>query len=413
MDTYKVAFSVIKNVVNKELDLKNSLKKESKDATRGESIEISQISGIFFRNYFLIAHLADILNFKKNSDEMIQLGLLYVNNAFRKKVDQNKMFNDFLMYIIQKKHQLSKDEIFYIKDVISRKRTFDFFDVKKGTLKYYSLRFNKPEWLIKLLCKQYGKKEGLSIVYEISAMPQQFVSVNYSKAFSPTMAFKKIDADLYEYTNPTSIRKEESFHDGQIYLTQLGYIEAFSSFDLSNSNLTCYLGDFNNIALDFFKKFVGRNNTLNFVSKDNKLTYKIFDEIKSNKLKETHFYEGNESTLIALLAKKQDLILYSPKCSNFELFRRNPEYGVYFNVDDLDKIINSIKDGLNEVVKYLEVDGTLLYLVPTINLKETHNLINEFIEKNKESFVLDKEKIYLPNKEGNSLLYYAKIRRVK
>lgn len=413
MDTYNVAFKVIKHVVDNEFDLKDSIRKETKEATRGETIEVSQISGIFFRNYYLISHLSEILNFKKNSDEMIELGLLYVNNAFRKKIDQNKMFNDFLMFIIQKKHQLKKEEIFYIKDVISKKRTFDFFDVRKGTLRYYSLRFNKPEWLIKMLSKQYGKKDGLAIIYEISAMPQQFVSVNYQKSFSPTMAFKKISDDLYEYTNPTSIRKEDSFHDGKIYLTQLANLEVLKNLSYENSNLTCFISEFNNIALDFFKKFVNKGNILNFVSNNRKQVYKIFDEIKSNNLNETHFYEANEDGLEASLSTKQDLILYSPKSSNFELFRRNPEYGVYFKIDSLDEIISSIKNGLINITKFLEVNGLLLYVVPTINLKETRNLIAEFVEKNKDEFLLEEEKMFLPNKEGNSLLYFARIRKIK
>ncbi len=413
MDTYSVAFKVIKHVIDNEFDLKDSIRKETKEATRGETIEVSQISGIFFRNYYLISHLSEILNFKKNSDEMIELGLLYVNNAFRKKIDQNKMFNDFLMFIIQKKHQLKKEEIFYIKDVISKKRTFDFFDVRKGTLRYYSLRFNKPEWLIKMLSKQYGKKDGLAIIYEISAMPQQFVSVNYQKSFSPTMAFKKISDDLYEYTNPTSIRKEDSFHDGKIYLTQLANLEVLKNLSYENSNLTCFISEFNNIALDFFKKFVNKGNILNFVSNNRKQVYKIFDEIKSNNLNETHFYEANEDGLEASLSTKQDLILYSPKSSNFELFRRNPEYGVYFKIDSLDEIISSIKNGLINITKFLEVNGLLLYVVPTINLKETRNLIAEFVEKNKDEFLLEEEKMFLPNKEGNSLLYFARIRKIK
>ncbi len=412
MDVYKVAFQVIKNVIDKEFDLKNSLKKETKEATRGESIEISQIAGVFFRNFFTIKHLAEILNFK-DEEEIIHLGLLYVNNAFRKKVDPNKMFNDFLMFIIQKKHQLSKDEIFYIKDVISKKRSFDFFDIKKGTLKFYSLRFNKPEWLIKLITKQFGKKDGLAIIYEMSAMPQQFVRVSYAKSFTPTMAFKRINDDTYEYTNPTSIRKEDAFHDGKIYLTQLAIFGIFSSIDFQNSNLTCYLGESNTIALDFFKKFVDKNNTLNFVSKNNRLTYKVFDEIKSHKLNETHFFETEETGLMSVLSTKQDLILYVPKSSNFELFRRNPEYGVYFDIDSLDKIISEMRSGLKEISSYLEVNGTLFYVVPTINQKETRNIVSEFIENNNGNFALEEEKMFLPNKEGNSILYFAKIRRVK
>ena len=122
MDSYYISTKLIKNVCFGLCDFQTSLKKETKDCSRNEQIEIAHISGLFFRNYFLINHLANILNFKKNSDEFIFLGLLYVNNAFIKKVDKNKMFNDFLQMIIKKQYTLSREEIYYIKEVINTKR---------------------------------------------------------------------------------------------------------------------------------------------------------------------------------------------------------------------------------------------------------------------------------------------------
>lgn len=411
MDTHTVAFNVIKNVITSKYDLKTSLKVETEELTRKESIEVSQICGLFFRNYFLIEHLAESLNFPKNSDEFIELGLLYVNNALRQRVDSNKMFNDFLMKIIQAKYQFSKEQIFFIKEVISKKRTFEFFNIKKGSLKYYSIRFNKPEWFIKLITKQFGRKDGLSILYEISAMPQQFVSVGFNKSFSPTNNYRKISSELYEFTSPTSIRKEDTFYNGNIYLTQLGYQELISKIDANKEEVTCLLNDENTIAYDFLKRFINKENKINFVSNKKDLTEKIFETINSFKEENVKTIFTEENDLSKVLKKKQKIILYSPFSSNFELFRRNPEYGVYFKADVLDKIVSNINLSLNEIIKWLKKDGTLIYMVPTINLNETRYLISKFIEKN--NFDLIEEKLFLPNKEGNSLLYYAIIRRKK
>ena len=413
MNLFVVSTKIIKNVIHGIYNLKDGLKKETVELTRYEALEVSSICGLFFRNYFLIEHLAKFLNFPEKSDEFIFLGLLYVNNAFLKRVDQNKMFNDFLTFIIQRKYQISRDEISFIKNVISVKRTFRFFDVKNGSLEYYSLRFNKPKWLIKMLSRQYGKSDGLRIIYEMSSMPSQYVSTYYLKSFVPSNDFKKMADDLYLYTKDTSIRKEDDFHDKKIYLTQVGYHEVMSKFEYNLGNLTCYLGEENTIAYDFLKKFADTDCELNFISATLERNYKMFDYLKGLKLSNTHFYEASENHLENIFNVKQDFILYSPRSSNFELFRRNPEYGVYFQIEELDFIINDLKSGIRNISKYLEVDGKLLYLVPTINLKETRYLIEEFIEENKEEFELIEEKVYLPNKEENSLLYYAIIRRIK
>lgn len=410
MEKEKIAFNVIKNVIDAKYDLKASLKNETKDLSRSDSLIVSEISGVFFRNYFLINQMAESLDFIKDSDEMIELGLLYINNALLKRIDPNKMFNEFLSFIIQKKHSLKKDQIFFIKEVISKKRTYEFFNIKKGSLTYYSIRFNKPEWLIKLATRQFGKKQALSLLYELSAMPQQFVSISYSKSFAPNKFFNKQCDDLYEYTNPISIRKEEAFYNGNIYLTQIGYKSLINKFDYKNEELTCILNEENTIAYDFLKRFVDKENKINLITSLKKEESKILNNINSYEIKDLKIVEKSEKDYSLNNKEKSNFTLYIPKSSNFELFRRNPEYGVYFKGSNLDTLVSSLKFNLNEVSSTIKKEGMLLYLTPTFYFKETKYLIENFLNEHKD-FELVEEKMYLPNEKENSLFYYALLKR--
>ena len=245
-------------------------------------------------------------------------------------------------------------------------------------------------------------------------MPEQYCSISYLKTFNENQNFKKVDEGLFRYLNDTSVRKEEEVHNKTLYLTQVGYYQAMKEVkNVENGNVTCFLGEYNSIAYDFLNKFADKNNSLNYVAPSFERVFKVFDRLKDYNLSYLHLNEGEESTLIAILKDQQDFILYSPRSSNIELFRKNPEYGVYFQVDEMDKIINSIRNGLNEIFNYLKVDGELLFILPTINLKETKLVIEEFMKKHQEEAEVIKEKMYLPFKEENSLLYYALIRKIK
>ena len=413
MDLYETSTNIIKEVFRNHEPFKNVFKRYTKDLSRYDQLEIARISSLFFRNYFLICHLSKLLNFPKESDEIIKLGLLYVNNAFTHKEDSNAMFTSFLTFIIQKGYVLSKNEITYIREVISKKRNYLFFDIKKGSIGYYSLRFNKPEWLIKLITKQYGRINGLRIVYEISSMPRQFVAVKYMKDFKPNSNYKKINSYFYEFLLDNSIRKEDAYHDGVIYSSQFATQLVLDEVeDYTNSNLTCFIGDEDTICYDFLRKFADKNNKLSFVSSmegENKLFSSIneynFDYVKT--------FTSIEKDINDVIKEEQHFILYAPKSSNFEIFRKEPDYSLYFDSASFDQLIKNQKEGLVSLTKKLAFNGVLLYIVPTLNLNETAYVVKDFIEKNQDSYSLDLQRMYVPTKEENSILYFALIRRIK
>lgn len=404
MEILSTCYEIISEVTNHEYTFRDSYNLVCKDIKGNDKARIASFCGFYFRNYFLIEHLASYLKLKKDGVAFVYLGLLFANNSFLHYLDDNSTFSLFLEKAITEGHSFTKEDLNFIKNVITKKRCSQFFDVKKGTIEYYSIRFNKPGWLIKLLLKQFQSKPGFKLLYEISKMPRQFAKVSYAKKFNPNQNFIKVEGDLYEYLNDTSIRKEDVIHDKTLFITQACVGKILKKIDLNNSNITLFQGYETNLCHEVFKKYI-ENNNINFISDDFKKVYKNFDVLRKYEEKNAHFYEAKEDGLLPILHLKQDLIIYSPDSSNFELFRRNPEYGVYFKPDKIDGYITAIRNGLNEISSFLDDNGKLLFIVPTLNLKETHYLIDRFIENN--PFNIIEEKFFLPNQEENSLMYYA------
>ena len=70
---------------------------------------------------------------------------------------------------------------------------------------------------------------------------------------------------------------------------------------------------------------------------------------------------------------------------------------------------NQMSDlSIKEASKYVKEGGTLVYAVPTLNIKESYNIVRLFLEENKE-FELEKEELIFPYTYQTTGMYYAKI----
>ena len=114
-----------------------------------------------------------------------------------------------------------------------------------------------------------------------------------------------------------------------------------------------------------------------------------------------------------LTLEKYCVVSANTGMQGIEIFRKEPDYSLYFDSASFDQLIKNQKEGLVSLSKKLAFNGVLLYIVPTSNLNETAYVVKDFIEKNQDSYSLDLQRMYVPTKEENSILYFALIRRIK
>ena len=94
------------------------------------------------------------------------------------------------------------------------------------------------------------------------------------------------------------------------------------------------------------------------------------------------------------------------------MLRNTPDYFIHFEQSSLDGLIQEQTKALEDCSAFVEDDGYLVYTVPTISEKETHGIVNKFLENHPEFvFVCDKQ--IFPFTEYDSTMYYAVLRKVK
>lgn len=414
---YDLSFNVLKSILREHTTFSVAIKNSSKGSTKDEFAGMSSLSGIFLRNYFAIRVIAEGIFGATQDEAVIYIGLVYVNNMFKKLVDEKEsltyLVNKLNLYQIKFddsiKEEFKKsveDKNAAIKNILATKKI-----TSKSPRTYLSCVTNIPEWIIKMLHTQYGRDYALDIIHSLFKMPKQYAvldslleEVNASEL---TDKFREIEPTLYEYKNKTSIRKENIVRDAKLMPIQKAEFDMIKNLpSVEGGAVTFFTQEKTSIYVPFINKYLALNNKVSVACDDPKINSDLYAKIKPLKKDGLDIYESTGSELIAHLSEKQDIFVYLPKNSNFEQLRRTPEYGIIFEAQSLDSLIEGELKGLEEVGQYVRDGGKLVYAVPTFNIKETMITVHKFLEDRKD-FNLVKESTFFPFEKDNSVFYYA------
>ena len=100
-----------------------------------------------------------------------------------------------------------------------------------------------------------------------------------------------------------------------------------------------------------------------------------------------------------------------PKSSTLDLLRSTPDYFLRIKQEQLDQIIQDEYNCLDECSKFVEDDGELVYMIPTLSRKESNSLIANFLV-NHPDFSLITEHQFFPFESYDSCMYYARLKKM-
>lgn len=420
---YESSFKVLKTILKENEFFTVALKKNSNSIKKDEIVSVSSLCGLFLRNYYFIRVLvANVFN-TTDVEPMIYIGLAYVNNSYKKIVDTNEtlkfLANKLALYELKvtdevketfNKVLVTKKD--YLKEVFSNKLAKG--DSQKTGFKYLSARNNLPEWVVKTLVKQYGRDLSIKTINAMTKMPKQFGYINSLLVKEVTddlkKDFKVIDGNFMEYTLTSSIRKNGYVRNGDILPLQVAEYEFLKSLPAINNGFIAYYFEEKEALYSMISNRYLPTNKVSLLTPSQKNNSELFTKINPSKPANLDIYNSDESGIISHLSEKQDLVVFMPKSSNLELLRRTPEYGILFDTNNLDGIIENELNGLSDITQYVKDGGYLAYAVSTFNIKETIILVKNFLSKHPE-YTLEKEKIYFPFEKENSVFYFAIFKR--
>lgn len=299
-----------------------------------------------------------------------------------------------------------------LRNFIREKDKIPMPDKNKNYIKYISVTYSMPEWICKLFAKSYGKTRTEHIFEAMNRVPNITVRVNTLKTTKEEFSKKLSEAGI-ENINTKSAPNGLKLRASTPYEKLLPFENEFfvqdeasqictevlgaKPFDRVLDACACPGGKSFGIAMSMENK--GEilscdlhSNKLSLISRGaQNLGISIINTLERNAAK-----EDNESG-------EFDCILCDVPCSGLGVIAKKPDIRRK-SPEDIERLPEVQAKILRESARHLKKGGTLVYSTCTLNPKENKEIVEAFLEENKD-FILVPFKVGALESEGMTELF--------
>lgn len=406
-------FDLSLEILNEVLDQKKPFASALKDKFQNDveirplRADVAGLVGCELRHHLLFVYLLkDIEGLEEKEKRVISLAL--ANDYFYRHFAVEEIEAAAKEHVSAEKLALAKP----LFDVIPNPEEYIPTSIPRSSTQYLSLRYNTPEWVLKIF-QHFGYGDCFKTLKKFSRPVLTTVRVRESEIAveevlkNPDFSLTAVPSIL-SYQGKTPLRKVPAFQEGKLFLERPltkalideHHIEEPSEILLYNGNEDSSL---EKEIIENYGSTIGIN--LATPNTDKKLD--VSKLIKAKKLKNVNFFSAPDPLSMEVsISRMQDLVIAAPDSTNFELIPTSPDYLINFDRDKMDGLFLQETNVLEGAAKYVEVGGTLIYLVYTISKKEGPTKISEFLKIHPE-FTLVSQKQHFPFEDNMTAAYVA------
>ena len=409
------AYNLFKGVKQKEYSFTQLMNKKIQEMSLS-SLEINTIKaclkGVLNRYYYLKFEIKN--GYGSLNEELYDHAILGL--SFVRYVDKVTV-KDVMEFIKESSNEnlkeldLSKLEEVYVSlenNVTPIPEKYESNFSKKVSI-YYSY----PEWLVGMMKKHFGGKNAFKSIASSRRNNPINVCINPNCDLEELSGsdFNKIEitSSGYEYISKKPLIENELFTSKKIYVMDAMETLLVDILNPFQGEEALVIGDNKSMLVTTLALRMYNLGKVYYACKTQDSYFHARKTFDSYKVKNVIPFEGDISLVCTHCEENAlDKVLVVPPNSEFGLIRRKPEIVINFNQSELDSLIASQKEYIKEASRYVKEGGTLIYAVPTLNIKESYNIVRLFLEENKE-FELEKEELIFPYTYQTTGMYYAKI----
>lgn len=374
--------------------------------------EVAGLVGCLLRHYLLLEYLTAEAGLAKRERRLTELVL--GNNYFYRHFETAKL-NAVL------KEEIGELTYNLIRDLVEKEPGNDNFipeDISRTSNKYLSLRFNAPEWLLKIFVHfGYGTtyrtlKKMAKPFPPVCRVRESLISVDEVlkiEGFQKT----KIPA-LLVYKGKVPLKKLSVYNEGKIFQIRPATKFIFDKYRVEDpSQVMLYNGNSDSSLEKELIESYGSEVGMNIGVKNAINRPEIYKILKERQLKNVNFFDCKDPlSMEAYISDLQELVFCAPNSTNFDLIPFIPDYILHFKKEDMTKIFEEEKAALHGCSKFVRLGGLLVYMVYTISKKEGRGIVTSFLENHKNFKVIEESQIF-PYQELDTSLYVAVMEKVE
>lgn len=285
-------------------------------------------------------------------------------------------------------------------------------------LTHKSLLFNTPKSIIKMWTKHYTRDVSDAILRANLRRQSQIVRVNTKKVDadklleeSEVFASTPYNDHLVYLPKNVNLVTNNHYQSGQIIPSSLGSKHILDNVTFNELDKVVVI---QNYPGTFYLDVLGELSPLQHVdvifNSHQDLNLFVAKKKIWNPLSDAHFYYAQANQLVSVITQPVEKVFLVCNSSNFANIRLEPDFFVHFETNLLDQYIAHEKASLKEADLVTAVGGELVYIVPTINKKESNLLIEEFLKEHP-NYSLVKEEQLFPFDELDATYYYAILKK--
>lgn len=411
MQEFDLAQKALRDIVKGDIYFNDALKKifQTNVELRPLRGTVAGLVGCELRHHILFNYLIDELKVETFTEEdRLVISLALANLYFFKRLSKEDM--EVIL-----KEKLGEEKLAAIKPLLEKADKPNEFipaNLEKTSNRYLSLRYNTPEWVLKI-----WQHFGYGLTYRVlkANNRQNTITarvrtsrVTVDEILNNNSDFVKSPVEeVLIYGGKTPLRKLDAFAKGNLFLERMAVKAMLSEYKIEEpKEAFLYNG---NLDPSLFKEMIELYQDkvgLNLGCPDLSKYPEIIRLIKESGYKNVNFFGAAPDSMESAISRPQDLVIAAPNSSNFDLIREYPDYLMHFKKEGMDALFAQEKAVLEGASKYVAEKGVLIYAINTLSKKEGHMTITDFLANHPE-FQLNKEVQAYPFEDMQTTLYYA------
>ncbi|MCR5692675.1 MAG: hypothetical protein K6G74_01715 [Bacilli bacterium] len=411
MQEFDLAQKVLNDIIVNDVQFNEALRKlfQADPEIRPLRGTVAGLVGCELRHHLLFTHLIEGAKIEGLSEEeKMAIALALADIYFFKRISAE----DIKAVLLAK---IGEEKMAKLEPLFAKAETPNEFiptEFPKTSNKYLSLRYNTPEWVLKIwqhfgygqtyrILKANARQNTSSVRVRTSMVPVEEVLNS-----SPDFVKSPVEGILL-YGGKTPLRKLDLYKQNALFSERMATKAMLDEYKIEEpKEAFVYNG---NADSSIFKEVIETYQNrigLNLGCPNVDLHTDVTRMIKQAGYKNINFFGAEPDSMEAAISRPQDLVIAAPNSSNFDLIRDYPDYLLHFKKDEMDALFAQEKAVLEGCSKFVAEKGTLIYAVYTISKKEGNKTVNDFLANHKE-FHLVKEVQNMPFEEHATALYYA------
>ncbi|MCR5505933.1 MAG: hypothetical protein K6F07_02965 [Bacilli bacterium] len=399
MKNFTLAHSILLQILEDQISFSLAMRNAFKDEKNKTLIrhDISALVGCSLRHYLVFKNRIDERFAGLNTQQTAYLLLALSNHLFIHLTDDNKVNKELA--------RLSGIEGFeeFVSSIEPSKLIPEKYPFESD--EYLSLRYNTPQWLVKMWRKHYGNNLTYRILKANAKSANKYFIGKEDYDFDDKFEQSSVPG-VYKCLDEKVLKTRENLLPAtpamQYALNEMDIdpLRGLAIYSEVTSNLLYHLSP----LLNKYSKF-------DILCGSSPAFFESKRLAKALDLSKADIYEVQSGGFITVLSAPVHSLIVMPNNSLFSALRNKPEFFLRINQEELDGYISHEYEALSDAKKYVEEGGDMLYMIETMSNKEGHGNIERFLKENQDEFTLVDEKQFFPCNSLESAFYFAILRR--